>query len=70
MPHCFWTHFWCGLFVGGGAGAWISWGLFASRLAFAASTAGIAVAFALLCGWWGDPAWNLLLEILYWISWW
>jgi hypothetical protein len=66
-PHHFWVNFWCGLVVGAGLGAWISFHLFDNRLAFIASTAGISVTFACCCGRWGDSAWSALAYL---ISWW
>lgn len=57
----FWTHFCCGLVVGGFLGARISWGLFESTLACIGLGFGIALAFALVVGYWGDPLWRWLL---------
>jgi len=54
----FWTHFWCGLIVGGVLGARISWGLFDNRLAFVGCTAAIALVLAAAVGFWGDPLWR------------
>jgi hypothetical protein len=69
--HHFWVHFWCGLIVGAGLGAWISSGIFDHRLAFIASTAGLAVTFAYCCGRWGDSMWSLLSYLCsFWRSWW
>ena len=58
----FWTHFCCGLVVGGIWGAWICWGLFDSRLAFIGCTVAIALVFAFAVGYWGDPLWRRLLD--------
>lgn len=59
----FWVHFWCGLLVGGGLGAWISWGIFASPWACAGLAITIAVVFALCAAKWGDPCWHWVLRL-------
>jgi hypothetical protein len=64
--HDFWTHFWCGLIVGAGLGAWISFGAFDGGWASIAWTLGIAITFAYCCGRWGDSAWSLLMELFSW----
>jgi hypothetical protein len=58
----FWIHFWCGLVVGGGVGAWISCDLFESTYACFALGAGLALTFALCAGYWGDSFWYFFLE--------
>jgi hypothetical protein len=58
----FWTHFWCGLVVGGGLGASISYDLFDNRWGCFALGAGIALAVALCAGFWGDSFWYIFLE--------
>ena len=63
----FWTHFWCGLVVGGIWGAYLFWSVFATGLAFIGATLAFAVVVALAVGYWGDPLWRLLIE---WWSWW
>ena len=58
----FWTHFRCGLIVGGGLGAWISWGMFASHLACFGLAAAIMLLFAYCAGKWGDAFWSWVLS--------
>jgi hypothetical protein len=58
----FWTHFCCGLVVGGGLGTWISWGMFVSRLACFGLAVGITVLFAYCAGKWGDAIWHWILS--------
>jgi hypothetical protein len=64
--HSFWIHFVFGLVLGGGIGAWISWGLFSSWWAFAGLTAAIALVVAFCCGRWGDSAWEWIVEHCWW----
>jgi len=59
-PHHFWIHFWCGLVVGAGLGARISWVIFDNRAAIIASAVGIT--FACCCGRWGESAWTFLFS--------
>jgi hypothetical protein len=58
----FWTHFWCGLFVRGGWGAYLCWGEFTGLWGFLGATSAIAVVFAFCAGMWGDPFWYLFLD--------
>ena len=67
-PHHFWIHFWCGLVVGAGLGARISWAIFDQRLAIIASTTGIAVTIAYCCGHWGESAWSVIAHLF--SRWW
>jgi hypothetical protein len=57
----FWTHFWCGLVVGGILGARIGWGLFESGWAKVGCGAAIALALATALGYLGDPLWRWLI---------
>jgi len=66
--HHFWIHFGCGLIFGVGLGAWISWGLCDGLWMFIALTAIVAVAVALACGYWGDSAWEWVVELFGWFS--
>jgi hypothetical protein len=66
--HHFWVHFWCGFVVGAGLGAWIGSRWFDGRLAFVASTVGIAFIWAYCCGRWGESAWGFLGKFFSW--WW
>jgi hypothetical protein len=59
----FWTHFWCGLAVGGGLGAWLSWGMFASRWAVFGAAALFALLFGCCAGKWGDSFWFWILDL-------
>jgi len=63
----FWTHFWCGLVIGGIFGTRICWGLFDSRVVSIGCAAFVAVTFACAVGYWGDPLWRKLVELW---SWW
>jgi len=58
----FWTHFCWGLIVGGALGTWISWGMFASRLACFGVAGGITLFFAFCAGKWGDTFWHWILS--------
>jgi hypothetical protein len=58
----FWTHFVCGLVVGGIVGARIFWSVFDSSIVFVGCTFVFAVIFALAVGYWGDPLWRNLLD--------
>jgi hypothetical protein len=62
----FWTHFVCGLMVGGIVGTRIFWSVFDSRLPFIGCAAGFTLLFALAVGYWGDPLWQWLLELWNW----
>jgi hypothetical protein len=66
--HHRWTHFVCGLIIGGLLGVWIAWGLFESRWAFLVCAILIAVVVALACARWGDSAWHWLLDRGWWWS--
>ena len=59
----FWTHFWCGLVVGGGWGAFLSWGRFAGLWGFLVATSGVAVVFALCAGRWGSGFWTFIFDL-------
>lgn len=54
----YWEHFWWGLFIGAGLGAWISWGMFGSRLACLSLAVGIALFVGFCSGKWGDEFWH------------
>jgi len=58
----FWTHFWCGLIIGGALGAWISWDMFQSRWASIGLAAAVALLFAYCAGKWGDTFWYWVLR--------
>lgn len=58
----FWTHFVCGLVVGGILGARIAWGMFGNVYANVALGGGIALLFALAVGYWGDRLWHWLIQ--------
>jgi hypothetical protein len=58
----FWTHFVCGLAVGGILGWRISRGLFDSGWVSVGCGLAIALAFALAAGYWGDRFWRWILE--------
>jgi hypothetical protein len=60
--HHFWVHFWCGLIFGACLGARVSGDLFDSRRAFISATAAIALVVALCCGYWGDSAWEKIMQ--------
>jgi hypothetical protein len=64
--HHFWIHFWCGLVVGVGLGAWISSGAFDSKWAVVGSTAAIALVTAYSCGRWGDRMWHRIIQAIGW----
>jgi len=57
----FWTHFWWGLIIGSGFGAWVSWRMFESPWACLGLAAGIAVLFAYCAGKGGDSFWYWIL---------
>ena len=63
----FWTHFWCGLILGGLLGARIFWGDFSNPLALIGCAAAFAVVFALVLAYFGDPLWTILMDFF---SWW
>ena len=65
-PHHYWTHFWFGLVVGAGLGAWTGWNLFDDRWAIVATLTLSALTMALSCGRWGDRAWQCAAERLWW----
>jgi hypothetical protein len=64
--HHFWVHFWCGLVVGAGLGAWISSGLFDSGRARIAMSVTMALVIAFCCGRWGDRAWEWIVGLFWW----
>jgi hypothetical protein len=60
----FWTHFWCGLVVGGSFGARIGWGFFDNPWACFGCMFAVALGFASALGYWGDPLWRWILQHL------
>ena len=58
----FWTHFLCGLVIGGGVGTWTCCDMFDSGLCNLALVGGIALVVALGAGMWGDSFWYLFLS--------
>lgn len=62
----FWIKFICGLVLGAGGGAWLSWGLFESRWAFIGLTAAIALVGAFCCALWGREAWEKIVDFFWW----
>lgn len=58
----FWTHFWCGLVVGGISGGRISWGLFDSAWANIGCAIAIVLPLATALGYWGNPLWRWFIE--------
>jgi hypothetical protein len=67
--HDFSTHFWCGIALGGGVGAWMGRGLFESGWAVLGFSAVVSILCGLIAGHWGDRFWwdllgDLLTELL------
>ena len=58
----FWTHFWCGLILGGVLSARICWRLFENGWLSLAAGAALALTIALLLANFGERLWRWILE--------
>lgn len=66
--HPYWTHFWCGLLLGAGIGAWIGWWGFDECWAVPVTAIAVSLVVAYSCGRWGDQAWDWIIQRLWWIT--
>ena len=66
-PHDFWTHFWCGMALGGAFGGWIGMDMFDRVWPVIVTAVGAGLVAAYSAGHWGDRFWYSLLDGLWWL---
>ena len=64
--HDFWTHFWCGLTLGGAVGGWVGWQVFDRSWPVFVTAVGTALVAAYSASRWGDRFWYSLFDGLWW----